>query len=200
MDTAAQHPGAPDTQTWYVISEIVDDRYQVSIATGPDRWAECTFPATGDMTHPQAVTTAVERFTGRPVIHLTTCRPHAPGCPRYRITVAPEPANDDKEISTMEHHDEHATEIVIRTFTENGCVITAAVADPADAQRTLYGTVTRDGILLGSYYCADFVRQSDWRIVTPGNQQICFATEPEAVYTLTISGDPSPRGRGRTTR
>jgi hypothetical protein len=44
--------------------------------------------------------------------------------------------------------------------------VTAIVADPADAQQTLYGTVTRDGALVGSYYCADRVRQSDWHIVT----------------------------------
>jgi hypothetical protein len=57
-------------------------------------------------------------------------------------------------------------ETVIRRFTENGCEVTAIVADPADAQQTLYGTVTRDGALVGSYYCADRVRQSDWHIVT----------------------------------
>ena len=56
-------------------------------------------------------------------------------------------------------------ETVIRRFTENGCEVTAIVADPADAQQTLYGTVTRDGALVGSYYCADRVRQSDWHIV-----------------------------------
>ncbi len=42
-------------------------------------------------------------------------------------------------------------ETVIRRFTENGCEVTAIVADPADAQQTLYGTVTRDGALVGSY-------------------------------------------------
>lgn len=57
-------------------------------------------------------------------------------------------------------------ETVIRRFTENGCEVTAIVADPADAQQTLYGTVTRDGTLVGSYYCTDRVRQSDWHIVT----------------------------------
>ena len=52
-------------------------------------------------------------------------------------------------------------ETVIRRFTENGCEVTAIVADPADAQQTLYGTVTRDGALVGIYYCADRVRQSE---------------------------------------
>jgi hypothetical protein len=51
-------------------------------------------------------------------------------------------------------------EIVTRPFTENGCEVTAIVADPADVQQVLYGTVTRDGVLVGSYYCADRVRQS----------------------------------------
>jgi len=50
-------------------------------------------------------------------------------------------------------------ETVIRRFMENGCEVTAIVADPADAQQTLYGTVSRDGALVGSYYCADRVRQ-----------------------------------------
>lgn len=59
-----------------------------------------------------------------------------------------------------------APEIVVRRFTDNGCEVTAVVADPADAQHTLYGVVTRRGVLVGSYYCADRIRQSDWRIVT----------------------------------
>ncbi|MEV8444156.1 hypothetical protein AB0425_42850 [Actinosynnema sp. NPDC051121] len=68
--------------------------------------------------------------------------------------------------TTPTDHDPADVEIVVRRFTENGCEVTAIVADPADAQQTLYGTVTRDGRLVGSYYCADRVRQSDWRIVT----------------------------------
>jgi hypothetical protein len=63
-------------------------------------------------------------------------------------------------------HDPADVEIVVRRFTENGCEVTAIVADPADTQQTLYGTVTRDDRLIGSYYCADRVRQSDWGIVT----------------------------------
>ncbi|QFZ18496.1 hypothetical protein [Saccharothrix syringae] len=66
----------------------------------------------------------------------------------------------------MTPHDTPEIEIVVRRFTDNGCQVTAVVADPADAQQTLYGTVTRNGTLVGSYYCADRVRQSDWRIVT----------------------------------
>ncbi|MGW4115261.1 hypothetical protein ACWEFJ_30675 [Actinosynnema sp. NPDC004786] len=66
----------------------------------------------------------------------------------------------------MTPHDAPEIEIVTRRFTDNGCEVTAIVADPADAQQTLYGTVTRDGRLVGSYYCADRARQSDWRIVT----------------------------------
>jgi Trk K+ transport system NAD-binding subunit len=41
-------------------------------------------------------------------------------------------------------------ETVVRRFTENGCEVTAIIADPADAQQTLYGTVTHNGTLVGS--------------------------------------------------
>lgn len=68
--------------------------------------------------------------------------------------------------TTPTDHDPADIEIVVRRFTENDCEVTAIVADLADAQQTLYGTVTRHGRLVGSYYCADRVRQSDWRIVT----------------------------------
>ncbi|MDX3663680.1 hypothetical protein PV646_40905 [Streptomyces sp. ID05-26A] len=86
-----------------------------------------------------------------------------------------------------------ATEIVIRTFQDNGCVVTSVVADPADAQQVLYGTVTRDGILIGSYYCADRVRQSGWRVVDANGEHIAIDGQPvelshdgDAVYLLTL--------------
>jgi hypothetical protein len=63
-------------------------------------------------------------------------------------------------------------EIVTRTSTEYGCTVTTVVADPADAQLILYGTVTRDGVLIGSYYCADPFRQGDWRIVTATGEHL----------------------------
>jgi hypothetical protein len=84
------------------------------------------------------------------------------------------------------------TEIVIRRFTENNCEVTAIVADPADAQQTLYGTVTRDGRLVSSYYCADRVRQSGWHIVTAlglpltlDGQPVNPVSEGAAVVVLT---------------
>lgn len=46
-------------------------------------------------------------------------------------------------------------EIVARTSTENGCQVTSIIYDPADAQQILYGVVARDGVLVGSYYCAE---------------------------------------------
>ncbi len=83
-------------------------------------------------------------------------------------------------------------ETVIRHFTKNGCEVTTIVADPADAQQTLYGTVTRDGALVGSYYCADRVRQSDWHIVTAlglpltlDGQPVKPVSEGAAVLVLT---------------
>jgi hypothetical protein len=57
-------------------------------------------------------------------------------------------------------------EVMPRDFTENGCEVVAIVADPAGSQQTLYGTVTRNGVLIGSYYCLDRAHQSDWRLVT----------------------------------
>lgn len=66
----------------------------------------------------------------------------------------------------MTSHAVPEIEIVVRRFTENDCEVTAIVADPADAQQTLYGIVTHDGRLVGTYYCADRVRQADWCIVT----------------------------------
>lgn len=85
-----------------------------------------------------------------------------------------------------------APEIVTRRFTDNGCQVTAIVADPADAQQTLYGTVTRHGRLVGSYYCADRARQSDWRIVTALGPPLTLdgrpvhpVSESAAVHVLT---------------
>ncbi|ANZ35979.1 hypothetical protein BBK82_07715 [Lentzea guizhouensis] len=69
-------------------------------------------------------------------------------------------------------------DIVARSFTENGCTVTSIIYDPADAQQILYGTVTRDGVLVGSYYCADRIRQQDWRIVTADG------------HDLTLDGNP----------
>jgi hypothetical protein len=80
-----------DSLTWYALSEIVDDRFQVSILTGPGHWAEFTF-TTNDMTHRRAVTAAVRHLTGRTATAIKACRPRAPGCPCYRITVSPAPA------------------------------------------------------------------------------------------------------------
>ncbi|SER91705.1 hypothetical protein [Actinokineospora terrae] len=54
-----------------------------------------------------------------------------------------------------------------RSFSEDsGYEVTAIVFDPEDAQQTWYGYVTRHGVLIGSYFCADRVRQRDWHIVT----------------------------------
>ncbi|MFD8497304.1 hypothetical protein [Amycolatopsis sp. NPDC059657] len=69
-------------------------------------------------------------------------------------------------------------ETVVRRFTENGCVVTGVVSDPADAQRVLYGTVTRDRVLVGSYYCADRIRQRDWRIVTAQGEHLTLDGRP----------------------
>lgn len=57
-------------------------------------------------------------------------------------------------------------EIVARSFTENGRQVTSIICGSADAQQLWFGTVTRDGVLVGGYYCADRIRQQDWRIVT----------------------------------
>ena len=69
-------------------------------------------------------------------------------------------------------------EVVARSFTENGCTVTSIVYDPADAQQILYGTVTRDGVLVGSYYCADRIRQQDWRIVTADGHDLAVDGTP----------------------
>ncbi|TWP46044.1 hypothetical protein FKR81_37360 [Lentzea tibetensis] len=83
-------------------------------------------------------------------------------------------------------------ETVVRRFTDNGCEVTSVVNEPADAQQVLYGNVTRDGVLVGSYYPADRVRQSDWRIVTADGDHLCLGGHPvtapyegDAVFVLT---------------
>ena len=88
-------------------------------------------------------------------------------------------------------------ETVVRTFHDNGCTVTSVVADPADAQQVLYGTVTRDGVLIGSYYCTDRARQSGWRVVTANGEHVAFDGqaadlnyEGDAVYLLTRTPDP----------
>ncbi|MCX2948969.1 hypothetical protein [Lentzea sp. NEAU-D7] len=87
-------------------------------------------------------------------------------------------------------------ETVVDRFLENGFVVTSVVADPADAQQVLYGTVTRNGVLVGSYYCTDRIRQSGWRVVTADGQHLAFGNEPveltydgDAVFLLTKNAD-----------
>lgn len=75
------------------------------------------------------------------------------------------------------HHPPEA-EVVTHSFTENGCEVTSIIYDPADAQQILYGTVTRDGVLVGSYYCADRIRQRDWRIVTADGHDLTLDGTP----------------------
>lgn len=91
-----------------------------------------------------------------------------------------------------------AVETVVRNFHENGCQVTSVIADPADAQQVLYGTVSRDGVLIGSYYCTDQARQSGWRVViangdhlTYNGTAVSFADHGDALYLLTVlvSGD-----------
>jgi hypothetical protein len=92
----------------------------------------------------------------------------------------------------MTPHTVPETEFVVRRFVENDCEVTTVVIDPADAQQTLYGTVSHHGRLVGSYYCMDIVRQSGWRIVTAKGEYLCLdgvevrpRWEGEAVLVLT---------------
>lgn len=59
-----------------------------------------------------------------------------------------------------------------------GAKVTSIIYDPADAQQILYGVVTRDGVLVGSYYCADRIRQWDWRIVTVDGHDLAVDGTP----------------------
>lgn len=77
-------------------------------------------------------------------------------------------------------------ETVVRRFRENDFEVTSVVADPADAQQVLYGTVTRNGVLVGSYYCTDRVRQSGWRAVAADGEHLTFGDQP---VELTYDGD-----------
>ena len=54
---------------------------------------------------------------------------------------------------------------VARRYREHDCDVVAIIADPADQQTTIYATVTRAGVLLGSYYPADPIRQTGWHVV-----------------------------------
>lgn len=83
-------------------------------------------------------------------------------------------------------------EFVVRRFVENDCEVTTVVIDPADAQQTLYGTVTHHGRLIGSYHCTDLVRQRGWRIVTATGEYLSLdgvelrpPWEGDAVIVLT---------------
>lgn len=77
-------------------------------------------------------------------------------------------------------------ETVVRRFHEDGFEVTSVVADPSDAQQVLYGTVTRNGVLVGSYYCTDQARQSGWRVVAADGGHLVFGDEP---VELTHDGD-----------
>ena len=95
-------------------------------------------------------------------------------------------------------------EYVVRRFTDNGCEVASVVADPADAQQVLYGTVTRDGKLVGSYYCADGARQFTWHVVTADGHHLCtdgvpldIGFEGHAVYALTTLAEEGRREAAR---
>lgn len=77
-------------------------------------------------------------------------------------------------------------ETVVRRSRENDFEVISVVVDPADAQQILYGTVTRDGVLVGSYYCTDQFRQSGWRVLGPDGTHLVFGDEP---VELTCDGD-----------
>ncbi|MBW4717352.1 hypothetical protein [Saccharothrix obliqua] len=74
--------------------------------------------------------------------------------------------------------------------------MTSIVADPSDAQQILYGTVTRQGVLVGSYYCADRLLQQDWRVITADAHHLTYRGRlPEidhagAVWLLTQLAAP----------
>lgn len=77
-------------------------------------------------------------------------------------------------------------------------MVPSVVADPADAQQVLYGTVTRDGVLIGSYYCTDRSRQSGWRVVIANGEHAAshgctaeFDHNGDAVCLLTLTSQPS---------
>ncbi len=79
-------------------------------------------------------------------------------------------------------------EVVTRTNTENECTVTGMVIDPADQQQLLYGTVTGpDGCFIGSYFPADIVRQSEWRVVTADGAEYPAPSEGHAVVALTTT-------------
>ncbi|MFE6611548.1 hypothetical protein [Amycolatopsis sp. NPDC057786] len=76
-------------------------------------------------------------------------------------------------------------EVVTRTNTENDCTVTGVLIDPADRQQLLYGTVTGpDGRFIGSYFPADIVRQSEWRVVTADGTEYPAPSEGHAVLAL----------------
>ena len=77
-------------------------------------------------------------------------------------------------------------EIVVRRYRENGCDITAVIEDPADAQRTVYATVTRAGVLRGSYHPADPIRQERWHVVRPDGDPTPVESEPAALLALIV--------------
>jgi hypothetical protein len=93
-------------------------------------------------------------------------------------------------------------ETVVRRFTENGCEVTAIVADPADTQQTLSGTVTRNGVLVGRYYCADRINLSDWHIVSALGTPLALdghpSSEGAAVVVLTSILTAHDRDENRT--
>jgi hypothetical protein len=83
---------------------------------------------------------------------------HESDCPTL-----PPPDRDD--LSAMRRNpNPYAPMEVIRQFVEDGVLVTAVIVNPADAQQTRYGMVTRsaDGTLVGTYHPCDLVRREDW--------------------------------------
>lgn len=79
------------------------------------------------------------------------------------------------------------SEYVVRSYDEQGCQVTTVIRDPDDAQEIVYGTVTRDGKLLGSFYPQDRIRQIGWRVVTVDGRQIDVRYDGEAVMLLVLA-------------
>lgn len=78
------------------------------------------------------------------------------------------------------------SECSVRSFDEQGCRVMAVVTDP-DTQRIVYGTVTLDGRLLGSFYPRDVSSQSGWRVVVPDGRQIEVDSEGHAIMLLVLT-------------
>lgn len=67
------------------------------------------------------------------------------------------------------------------------CTVSSIIYEPVDAQQIIYGTVTYDGVLVGSFYCADLALVSRINGSSPQTETTSLSTGNRYARSITAS-------------